>query len=754
MEKRFRILITGIVQGVGFRPFLYRTAQTTHLSGFVQNTSRGVILEVEGEAENIGVFLSHIHRNPPPLSRIEDVRAEEIELRFTNTFQIIPSEENGQGESMVSPDIALCENCRAELFDPGDRRYLYPFINCTDCGPRFSIIQALPYDRPKTTMKGFVKCPACETEYQRPADRRYHAQPISCYDCGPRLSIAGPGEMAITGDPLDYAGQQIDAGHIVAIKGLGGYHLACRALSSEAVLRLRELKGRESKPFALMGSLDMIRRHTHVSPAEEALLLSPAAPVVLLRKRAGSTISGAVAPGLADIGFMLPYTPVHLLILEKVAEPLVMTSANIAGEPIIYTDDFDQLRALSDCILTHDRDIRIFTDDSVVQVFSDRPYMVRRSRGFVPLPLKLPFHCQKTILALGPMLKTTFTFLFGNKAIIGQHIGDTDSPTAIEAEKKAIEHAMDLFSLKPDLLVIDKHPGYPNRELAAQFPGVRVVEIQHHQAHIGSLLAECGQTGTILGISLDGTGYGDDGQIWGGEFFIGDYRGLSRFGHLSYLFLPSGDKAAKEPWRFALSVLYTLYGRGEKTLAFAARFGKLGEQVLEVIVKRVGGIFTTSGGRIFDAAACLLGLGDVNHYEGELPARLQACAESFTGMGEERDNFSIEKTGSGYTLDLVSALRGIIEDGKDKEEKAYIFHLALAKGLAAMAGIARVEHGIDRVGLSGGVFQNTLLLKLTRDLLLKDGFEVLIHAEAPTNDGGISLGQAFLAAGILQKEAE
>lgn len=754
MEKRFRILITGIVQGVGFRPFLYRAAQTNHLSGFVQNTSRGVILEVEGEAQDIEAFISHIRQSPPPLSHIEDVQVEEVQRGFSRTFQIVPSEENGQGGLMVSPDIAICENCRAELFDPKDRRYLYPFINCTDCGPRFSIIQGLPYDRPKTTMKDFVKCPACETEYRHPADRRYHAQPISCYDCGPRLSILGPGGMAVTGDPLEYAGQEIKAGHIVAIKGLGGYHLACRALSTEAVLRLRELKGRESKPFALMGSLDMIRRHVHVSPAEEVLLLSPAAPIVLLRKRDGSTISEAVAPGLADIGFMLPYTPVHLLILEKVGEPLVMTSANIAGEPIIYQDDFDRLRALSDCILTHDRDIHIFTDDSVVQVFSDRPYMVRRSRGLVPLPLILPIQCPKTILALGPMLKTTFTFLFGNKAIIGQYIGDTDSPFAIEAEKKAIEHAMDLFSLKPDLLVIDKHPGYPNRELVNRFPGVRVIEIQHHQAHIGSLLAESGQTGAILGISLDGTGYGDDGQIWGGEFFIGNYRGLSRFGHLGYLFLPSGDKAAREPWRFALSVLYALYGRGEKTLAFAGRFGKLGEHVLEVIEKRVGGISTTSCGRIFDAAACLLGLGDINRYEGELPARLQACAEGFTGMSGETADFSIEKADDGYTLNLGLALRGIIEDGKDKEEKAYIFHRALAKGLAAMAGIARDEHGIDRVGLSGGVFQNTLLLKLTRDLLLEAGFEVSIHAEAPTNDGGISLGQAFLAAGILQKEAE
>ena len=765
--KRSRLLIKGIVQGVGFRPFLYRSAQAYHLLGFVKNTSQGVILEVEGNEKDIAKFISHIRMNPPPLALIESCESSEIPLEFPTTFEILSSEENGEmsrRQLLVSPDIAICENCIAEFFQLGDRRFRYPFINCTDCGPRFSIIQGLPYDRPKTTMKDFVMCSPCEKEYRDPNDRRYHAQPISCYQCGPTLSFYDnyDNKNAETKTPavrrgsdtqdaqMEKVAQKIKEGFIVAVKGLGGYHLACLASLEETVVRLRQLKGREMKPFALMATLDMIMANVFVSEKEKALLLSPAAPIVLLKRKDTTAIAPAVAPGLSEIGFMIPYTPLHLALLEKIREPLVMTSANITDEPIIYKDEMNSLKRLSDYILTHDREIHMFEDDSVVKVFEEDMYMVRRSRGYVPLPMKLPLHFPGTILALGPMLKTTFAFLYDDKAIMGQYVGDTDSPASIEAEQKAINHLMQLFSLEPSVVVIDKHPGYPNRQLVGEFNPAKVMEIQHHKAHVGALLAEKGELGSIIGISMDGTGYGDDGNIWGGEFFVGNYQGLNRFGHLKYLFLPSGDKSAKEPWRFALSILYSLYGSDQKKFKqFLEPFGQKAEFLLEAIAKKAGGILTSSCGRLFDAAAALLGVGHFNSYEGELPMKLQAFAEK-SKLLDRHDRgyqFSIETEQNIRSLNFLPMIHDIIEDKQRIEEKAFAFHHTLAKGFAAMAKLAGNELAIRKVGLTGGVFQNTLLLTLTKDLLEAEGFSVLIHSEAPPNDGGVSLGQAFLAAG-------
>ncbi|MCU0285297.1 MAG: carbamoyltransferase HypF [Acidobacteria bacterium] len=756
--KRSRVLIKGIVQGVGFRPFLYRSAQAYNLLGFVKNTSQGVILEVEGNENDIAGFIEHVRLHPPPLALIESCESSEIPILHSTIFEILSSEENGEGsrrQLLVSPDIAICDNCISELFQSEDRRFRYPFINCTDCGPRFSIIQDLPYDRPKTTMKDFAMCDRCEEEYKDPFNRRYHAQPISCYRCGPTLSFyethntgkkISPRKIN-TDDPVGKAAQKIKEGFIVAVKGLGGYHLACLASLEETVVRMRQLKGREMKPFALMGSLDMIMANGFVSDKEKALLLTPAAPIVLLKRKETATIAPSVAPGLAEIGFMLPYTPLHLALLEKIREPLVMTSANITDEPIIYKDDMKALGTLSDYILSHDREIHMFEDDSVVKVFADELYMVRRSRGYVPLPMKLPLYYRGTILALGPMLKTTFSFLYDNKVIMGQYVGDTDSPASIEAERKAIDHLMHLFSLEPSLIVIDKHPGYPNRLLVDEFKQAKVIEIQHHKAHVGALLAEKGDLGNIIGISMDGTGYGDDGNIWGGEFFVGDYRGLKRFGHLKYLFLPSGDKSAKEPWRFALSVLHALYGADPVVLEhFPESLRQKAGFLLEAIDKKAGGILTSSCGRLFDAAAALMGIGYFNSYEGELPMKLQALAEK-SGMKDDGYEFAVETGNNIRLLNFMPAIRGIIEDKRSPEEKAFAFHYTLAKGFAEMARFAANDFAIRKVGLTGGVFQNTLLLKLTKDLLEAEGFTVLIHSEAPPNDGGVSLGQAFLAAG-------
>ncbi len=745
-DERSRILFKGIVQGVGFRPYLYRSARRFQLTGFVKNTSEGVILEVEGK--NLDNFLQYILNHLPPLSEVVNYKVSKLPLQFSREFEILASENTDKSDLLVSPDIAICENCKKELSLPTDRRYQYPFINCTDCGPRLTIIQDLPYDRPKTTMAKFAMCEACSREYHHPMDRRYHAQPVSCFHCGPTLSLYDNNGIKIeTENPWQEAGKKIKAGNIVAIKGLGGYHLACLASSDEALLKLRKYKNRENKPFALMGTLEMIQQNCWVSETEKKHLLSPAAPILLLKRKPRVNVSSLVAPGQDTIGFMVPYTPLHLLLLQEINQPLVMTSANISDEPIIYKDNTEELRALSDYILSHDREIYLFADDSVAQVFENRLYMVRRSRGYVPFPVTIPFHSPKIILGLGPLLKTTFTVIRGNKALTSAYIGDTESPSAIAAEKFAIQHYMKLFAFKPDIVVIDKHPGYPNRLIAREFPGAEVVEIQHHKAHVGSLLAETGETGPVIGVSMDGTGYGDDGKIWGGEFFVGNYQNLTRFGHLKYLFLPAGDQSVKEPWRFALSLLHTLYGADHRGVTqFAEKFGKKGHQQLEIIKNSPNpfGVLTSSCGRIFDAAASILGIGYFNSYDGDLPTLVQALAEKSQGSKTCYD-FSIEKEEKNRILNLLPLFHDMINDNRRVSEKAFIFHQTLANGIVSMAEQARSEYRIDKVGLTGGVFQNLLLLELTTARLKEKEFQVLIHSEIPANDGGISLGQAYLA---------
>jgi hydrogenase maturation protein HypF len=748
-SRRVQILFKGIVQGVGFRPFLYRAAKRFALSGFVKNTAQGVILEVEGE--KIDDFIRTVIEQPPPLSRIENYRVKDIKPLFSKKFEIVSSESDDFVDLLVSPDIAICGNCRKELFSPADRRFGYPFINCTDCGPRLTIIRSLPYDRPGTTMKVFDMCPACGKEYTDPLDRRYHAQPVSCFDCGPVLSLIRDGRLE-KADPLDEAIRKLKQGSILAVKGLGGYHLACRVFSDRAIARLRKLKKRKSKPFALMGTLEMIDRHCLVSETEKEYLCSPSAPILLLERRDDSTISGLVAPGQNRIGFMIPYTPLHLLLISRMGEPLVMTSANFSGEPILYRDDFELLSGLSDLILAHNRDIQCFADDSVACVFDKKLVMVRRSRGFVPLPVDLPLPVSRNVLALGAMLKTTFTIMFKDRAIVSQYIGNTDSPVSVEAERILIKHYQKLFSFFPETVVMDKHPDYPNRLLAGEYPESEIVEIQHHRAHVGALLAENKELGKIIGISMDGTGFGDDGKIWGGECFVGDYCSLSRFGHLRYYLLPSGEQSIKEPWRFALSLLAALYGGRGYTLRFAERFRSRGLRVLESIRKNVGGIMTSSCGRLFDAVSSILGVGDFSSYDGELPSRLQALAEK-SNRSDVRYPYSLEKGEDGYVLDLLPAIEDIINDTREKADRAFSFHLTLAGGLADMARRARDVTGIEKAGLTGGVFQNMLLLELTRDVLQKSGFQVLIHSRVPSNDGGISLGQAFLAAAGDMKES-
>ena len=746
---RLRLYFSGIVQGVGFRPFLYRAAEKFKMSGCVMNSGGGVILEVEGE--NLPGFLRYIMRNTPPLSRINSIRFQEIPVKLSRKFAIMKSENGGNSDILVSPDIALCPACRKEMADPSDRRYNYPFTNCTDCGPRFTIIEGLPYDRPKTTMKKFAMCPECRREYEDPRDRRYHAQPVSCPRCGPRLQLRLKGKNA-KGEPLAAAVRLLKAGKVVAIKGIGGYHLACRAGNRAALERLRRFKGRERKPFALMAAWTMIQDHCPVSAEEKKLLQSPEAPIVLLRAKPGDRLLRLSAPGQIRLGFMLPYSPLHQVLIEKMAAPLVMTSANVSDEPILFDDAAKELPKLCDAMLSHDRPILSFADDSVMLAFDKEPYFIRRSRGFVPLPITLPFSAMKTVLALGGMLKTTFCLLDKERAFVSPHIGNTESNAALAAEKRAVLHFMKLFSLRPEIVVIDKHPAYPNRLLAADFPGCRVVEVQHHRAHIASLLAEAGEKGDVVGIALDGTGYGDDGTVWGGEFFLGGLRGLERAGHLLPIFLPGGDAAAREPWRTALSLLAAIPGEEKAARRFAKEFGRTGEQVLASIVQRRGGVMTTSCGRLFDGVAALLGLGDNNSYEGELPSRLQAEAEKARPQKLPYP-YAIEVKDGMPVLNMLLAVEAMLADKRNRGAKARCFHLTLANGLLDMAIHCTRASGIRTAALSGGVFQNTLLLKMAGDLLRNNNFQVLLHRQVPPNDGGLSLGQAALAAMKYQKES-
>jgi hydrogenase maturation protein HypF len=744
---RLRIHFSGVVQGVGFRPFLYRTAKKFGLTGSVKNRGAEVALEVQGG--RLKEFMGHIERNAPPLSHIESLGWKKIKEKRETKFVILESEGRGEKDVMVSPDIALCAACRKEMEDPKDRRYKYPFTNCTDCGPRFTIIEELPYDRPKTTMKKFAMCPECRKEYSDPGDRRYHAQPVSCPNCGPKLQLKIKDRIEKK-EPLEAAIKLLKKGKVVAVKGIGGYHLACQAGNRAALERLRRFKGRERKPFALMATMAMIREHCLVSAAEKELLQNPEAPIVLLASRPGSRLARLSAPGQNRIGFMLPYSPLHRILIEKMNVPLVMTSANVSDEPILFDDEAGELPRLCDAVLCHDRPILAFADDSVILAFDKEPYFIRRSRGFVPLPIALPFSSSKTVLALGGMLKTTFTLLDRSRAFVGPHIGDTESNTALTAEKRAVLHFMKLFSLRPEIVVIDKHPAYPNRLLAEAFPRARVVEVQHHKAHVAAVLAENGEMGEALAIALDGTGYGEDGAIWGGEFFLGGLGGMERAGHLRPLFLPGGDAAAREPWRTALSLLAAI-GDEKGAKRFAARCGRKGSQVLEAIRERRGGVMTTSCGRLFDGVAALLDLGGFNSYEGELPSLLQAEAER-AKPPKKIYPYALERENGILVLDMRLAIEAMLADRRNRGEKAYLFHWTLANALLEVALVLGRNAETGKAALSGGVFQNILLLQMTSGLLEKNGFQVLRHRHLPPNDGGISLGQAVLAAMKYRKE--
>lgn len=757
--RRWRVEVGGIVQGVGFRPFVYRLATERGLTGAVWNHPRGVSIEVEGPEEALRDFLWTLRHQAPPLAVIEEVVVREQPLRRDPTFCIRPSAEEEEHFTLISPDVATCADCLRELFDPADRRYRYPFINCTNCGPRYTIILDVPYDRPKTTMRVFPMCPACEEEYHDPTDRRFHAQPNACPLCGPRLEWQEGSLRRLGEEALQEAVAALRAGKVVAIKGLGGYHLACDATNEEAVATLRRRKHREDKPFALMArDLEQVGLYAHLSPAEERLLASPRRPIVLLwRKEPPSgvpPIAPSVAPLQPTLGFMLPYTPLHHLLMASLPFPIVLTSGNLSEEPIAYKDE-DALRRLApiaDAFLLHNREIHIRCDDSVIRVFRGEEYPLRRSRGYAPQPL--PFLPRgPSVLAVGAHLKNTFCLTTAGYAFLSHHIGDLENELAFRAFVEGIRHLERLFDVRPQILACDLHPDYLATQYAhrrAREEGLPLVEVQHHHAHVAACLAERGQEGPAIGVAWDGAGLGPDGTLWGGEFLLATLTDFRRVGWFEPIRLLGGEKAMREPWRTALSLLWPL-GEGEAPglKDFLVRLGEARLSLLRRAWEQGWNApRTTSVGRLFDGVAALLGLRAQANYEGQAAVELEALSRS-SPCREPYPFVLRQAEGGAWEVGLEEWLKALLEDlrrGRPPAEIGRRFHATLTAVLVEMCRRLRETFGVNTVALSGGVFQNMLLLEGAVEGLRAIGFEVLWHHRVPPNDGGLSLGQAAVAA--------
>jgi len=757
--QRLQIEAQGVVQGVGFRPFVYSLARRYLLSGFVLNGPKGVLIEVEGDERSLEDFAEKLLSEAPPLASIEKLSLRKLPTLGYESFSIRESVSAEERFTLISPDIATCQDCLAEIFDPGDRRYRYPFTNCTNCGPRFTIIKDIPYDRPKTTMGPFEMCPDCLREYGDPSDRRFHAQPNACPRCGPKLSLLDRNGLKLdVDDEVEAVRDLLVKGYIVAIKGLGGYHLACDALNELAVSNLRNRKYRQDKPFALMApSLEVVERFCYVSEGERRLLCSPRRPIVLLRRRPERSVAPDVAPRQNYLGFMLPYTPLHHLVLEGFDNPLVMTSGNISDEPIAYKDGeaLRKLSTIADFFLTHNREIYIRCDDSVTRVAVGREMIIRRSRGYVPQPIRLGRPFRRKVLACGAHLKNTFCLTRGNYAFLSHHIGDLENFETLRSFEEGIEHFKGLFQIEPELVAYDLHPDYLATSYALSLEDIPKIGVQHHHAHIASCLAENGVSERAIGVSFDGTGYGTDGRIWGGEFLMADLSGFERAGHLRYMPMPGGDMAVREPWRMAASYLYSMYGEDLWKLGIDF-VRELDAGRWEVLAGAMdGGMefpLTSSVGRLFDAVSALLGIrGEIN-YEAQAAIELEmaadgSCDESYGG-GFISDDVPFE-------VDSEGIFGRVVEDVSKGVPVPVIsakFHNTLAEVIAAACEILRGAYGVDIVALSGGVFQNILLLERTVELLSGRGFRVCTHSKVPPNDGGISLGQAVVADASFDRE--
>ena len=766
--SRVRARVEGTVQGVGFRPYVYRLAGELGVAGHVLNDSRGVVVEVEAAPETVERFLARLAAEAPPLAHVERVVAEPLEETGERGFAIRESPRDGEPRAAVTPDSATCSDCLAEVFDPGDRRFRYPFTNCTNCGPRFTIVRNVPYDRPHTTMAGFSMCAECRREYEDPRDRRFHAQPNACPQCGPRASLehAGGGSPADAEarDAIEAAARALLSGAIVAVKGLGGFHLACRADDESVVAELRKRKHREDKPFALMTrDLDGARELVELEPAEAELLVSPRRPVVLARRRPDARVAGAVAPASKDLGVMLPYSPLHHLLLADAGEPLVMTSGNTSDEPIAYRDEDarERLAHIADLFLLHDRPIETRTDDSVVRVAGGRTQLLRRSRGYVPAETALPVACRAQLLACGAEQKNTFGVAKGGRAWVGHHIGDLENWETLSSFTEGIAHFQRLFAVEPEVVAHDLHPEYLSTKHAMELDGVRLVGVQHHHAHLAACLAEHGETGPAVGAIFDGTGYGSDGTVWGGELLVGDLSSFERMGMLFPVRLPGGAAAVRQPWRMACAWLAealgneALEGAPAMPRVLSGRVTPVAwRQVCELARTGVASPLTTSMGRLFDAVAALCGIRAEVNYEGQAAVELEACSDP----GEERA-YPLPVEGEGGGPLVMDARAAVAEIARELEEHVAIplvaarFHNAVAEATARACVLAAGRGETETVVLSGGVFQNRRLLQRASALLGAAGLRVLVPERLPPNDGGIAYGQLAVAAARLAEEA-
>jgi hydrogenase maturation protein HypF len=763
--------VRGIVQGVGFRPFIYALARRHGLVGLVRNDAEGVHIEVEGPPEELELFLRDMREEAPPLAVVEDVAWRPLAVRKEQGFRIEESREGVRRRALISPDVATCEECRAELFDPADRRYRYPFTNCTNCGPRFTITRSVPYDRAMTTMAHFEMCPECLNEYDDPSDRRFHAQPNACPVCGPRMQLLDRFGHELHGkpdDPILRAARMLRGRAIVAIKGLGGYHLACDPFDERAVRTLRGRKVRQDKPFALMArDLEQVRELCRVKPEEEELLASPARPIVLLERREGCEVAGGVAPRQTTLGIMLAYTPLHHLLLHDAGIPLVMTSGNNSDEPIAYRDEeaFEQLGEIADYFLVHNRPIHMRCDDSVVRVVDRKMYQIRRSRGYAPAPLRVAESFDGHTLACGGELKNTFCVAKERYVFLSHHIGDLENYETLSSFREGVEHYCRLFDVQPELVAYDLHPEYLSTKYARELEeaGLPAVGVQHHHAHIASCLADNERPGEerVIGVALDGTGYGTDGAVWGGEFLEGSIReGFVRRAHLEYAPLPGGAAAIREPWRMALAQLIVLYGEEETSKLPLAVVRGSGERDVRLIARlvehRLNTPPTSSAGRLFDAVAALAGVPGTRRatYEGQAAVELELAAEGPTRRGYP---FRLRPEGEGWVVETREIMGGVVEDllaGREIGEISSRFHRTVAEMVVAGCEEIREAGGASAVALSGGTFQNLLLMEQVLELLAGKGFTVYRHRRVPANDGGLSLGQAVLADTVFKgKEA-
>ena len=768
VQERRGISVRGIVQGVGFRPFVYALARRHGLTGLVRNDAEGVHIEAEGDAESLDLFLRGIEEDAPPLAMVEAVAWQPLAALGERDFRIEESREGARRRALVSPDVATCEDCLREVLDPADRRYRYPFTNCTNCGPRFTITRQVPYDRATTTMASFEMCPECRREYEDPTDRRFHAQPNACLVCGPRVRLLdkfGHELRAKPEDPILRTARMLRGRAIVAIKGLGGYHLACDPFDERVVRTLRGRKVRQDKPFALMArDLEQARELCRIRLEEELLLTSPARPIVLLERREGCDVAEDVAPRQKTLGVMLAYTPLHHLLMADAGIPLVMTSGNNSDEPVAYRDEeaFEQIGDIADFFLLHDRPIHMRTDDSVVRVARRESYPIRRSRGYAPSPLRVAESFARHVLACGGELKNTFCVAKDSHVFLSHHIGDLENYETLRSFREGVEHYCGLFDVGPELVAYDLHPEYLSTKYARDLEesGLPAVGVQHHEAHVASCLADNERPAEerVIGVAFDGTGYGKDGAVWGGEFFEGSIEeGFERRGHLEYAPLPGGSAAIRQPWRMALAQLVSLYGEEEALklpLAVVRRPGERNVRLIARLVEReLNTPPTSSAGRLFDAVAALVGVPGTERttYEGQAAVELELTAD---GPASRSYPFRLRPEDEGWIVETRGIIRGVVEDlltGREAGEISSKFHRTMAEVVVAGCEEIRETGGSGAVAISGGTFQNMLLLEQVIGFLEEKGFEVYRHRRVPANDGGIALGQAILADSVWKK---